>query len=178
MFSERLIHLNSSSLRPNRSRNPIGTERLDYPAPLPRHRGTPARRAILPSMPIPRLDPEAGLARGCGERAHQESSSNYLVIVKCPESRLPPCRGILRPPLSGNGKCSRRAAALRAVCWRRGNPSSPSISERSAVSPAYPVGRRGPHNCPCRDSSCPSHHPCRDGAGTPAGRHTERPGSL
>jgi hypothetical protein len=43
---------------------------------------------------------------------------------------------------------------------------------RSAVSPAYPVGRRGPHSYPCRDSSGPSHHPCRDGAGAPAGRHT------
>jgi len=25
---------------------------------------------MLPGMRIPRLDPEAGLARGCGERAH------------------------------------------------------------------------------------------------------------
>jgi len=51
-------------------------------------------------------------------------------------------------------------------------PLPPPILERSAVSPAYPVGRRGPHNYPCRDSSGASHHPCRDDAGTPAGRHT------
>jgi hypothetical protein len=66
------------------------------------------------------------------------------------------------------------AAGAQRTSTRR-TPSSaplpPPISERSAVSPAYPVGRRDPHGCPCRDSSGPSHHPCRDGAGTPAGRH-------
>jgi hypothetical protein len=152
---------------------------VSVPAPPHHRRGTPARRAMLPGMPIPRLDPEAGLARGYGGEGERVRNCQKLpVIVKCPESRLPPCRGILRPPLSGNGKCSRRAAALRATCWRRGNPLFPLHMERSAVSPAYPVGRRDPHGCPCRDSSGPSHHPCRDGAGTPAGRHTERPGSL
>jgi hypothetical protein len=45
-----------------------------YPAPSPP--GAPARRAMLPGMLIPRLAREAGLARGCGKRAHRELSSN------------------------------------------------------------------------------------------------------
>jgi len=77
-YSERLIRLNSS-LHPNRTLGSYGTECLDYPAPLPRHRGTPARRAIIPGMPIPRLDPEAGLARGCGEE--EERIRNYPVNI-------------------------------------------------------------------------------------------------
>jgi hypothetical protein len=35
---------------------------------LPHRRGTPARRAIIPGMLIPRLAREAGLARGCDEK--------------------------------------------------------------------------------------------------------------
>jgi hypothetical protein len=97
-------------------------------------------------MPIPRLDPEAGLARGCGERAHQESSSKHLIIVKCPEDRWPPCRGIWRPPLSGNpcrGKCSRRprlpgplmAAGAQRTSTRRSPSSAP-------LPPPFRRGRR------------------------------------
>jgi hypothetical protein len=58
--------------------------------PLPHHRGTPARRAIYPGMHIPRLAREAGLAWGCGERAHQESSS-FIRICQVPgEPPAPP----------------------------------------------------------------------------------------
>jgi hypothetical protein len=39
-------------------------------------------------MPIPRLDPEAGLARGCGEEEERVRNCQKLpVIVKCPENR-------------------------------------------------------------------------------------------
>jgi hypothetical protein len=85
---ERLIRLNSS-LHPNRTRDSTGTERLNYPAPLPHHRGTPARRAIDPGMPIPRLDPEAGLARGCGERAHLKMSSKHQKLSSVGEPLAP-----------------------------------------------------------------------------------------
>jgi hypothetical protein len=54
---------------------------------LPHHRGTPARRAMLPSMPVPRLDPEAGLARGCGEGTHPVLSSKSSEFIECPENR-------------------------------------------------------------------------------------------
>jgi len=100
ILSERLIHLNSS-LHPNRTRDPIGTECPDYPAPLPHHRGTPAHRAIIPGMPIPRLDPEAGLARGCGERAHQKLSSKHRKSSSARRTASPPGGAFLRAAASG-----------------------------------------------------------------------------
>jgi hypothetical protein len=57
---------------------------------LPHQRGTPARRAVIPGMPIPRLDPEAGLARGCGEGAHQESSSKRQNSSSAQRTASPP----------------------------------------------------------------------------------------
>jgi hypothetical protein len=61
---------------------------VSVPAPLRHRRGTPARRAMLPGMPIPRLDPEAGLARGCGGEGERVRNCQKLpVIVKCPENR-------------------------------------------------------------------------------------------
>jgi hypothetical protein len=61
---------------------------VSVPAPLHHRRGTPARRAMLPGMPTPRLDPEAGLARGCGEEGERVRNCQKLpVIVKCPENR-------------------------------------------------------------------------------------------
>ena len=131
-YSERLIRLNSS-LHPNRTLGSYGTECLDYPAPLPRHRGTPARRAIIPGMPIPRLDPEAGLARGCGEE--EERINNCPVNIRdyrVPGEPLAPRRGIP----SGRGSPDHS--------WRQGSGADglpficpfPSKLERSAVSPA------------------------------------------
>jgi len=41
-------------------------------------------------MPIPRLDPEAGLAWGCGERAHRESSSKHQNSSSARRTASPP----------------------------------------------------------------------------------------
>ena len=139
-FGHRPVCLNSS-LRPNRTRNPIGTECPDYPAPLPHHRGTPARRAMLPGMHIPRLAREAGLAWGCGERAHPVLSSNHLESSSAQVNRWPPPRGRGPPD-------HLLAARARRNPPTRGNPlicpTSPSNLERSAVSPAtHTVGGPG-----------------------------------
>jgi hypothetical protein len=99
-------------------------------------------------MHIPRLAREAGLARGCGERAHPELSSKSSEFVKCPENRQPPTRGICGHKA--------RAAAPQTTCWRQGlkGPSNKRAPPhlpfplrncgRSAVSPAtHPVGGPG-----------------------------------
>jgi hypothetical protein len=76
------------------------------------HRGTPARRAVNPGMHIPRLAREAGLARGCGERAHQESSSKHQRSSSARRTASPPTGYSLgpRPPdhLLAAGLGSRR----------------------------------------------------------------------
>jgi hypothetical protein len=126
------------------------------------------------------LDPEAGLARGCGERAHQESSSKHLVIVECPENRQPPTRGI----------CGRkaRAAALQTTCWRQGlkGPSNKRAPPhlpfplrncgRSAVSPAtHPVGGPGGHQALCPRNNGDKTGPHTTLATTRIVRDTRRP---
>ena len=105
-----------SSLHPNRTRGILWDGCLDYPAPLPHHRGTPARRAVRPGMPIPRLDPEAGLARGCGERAHQESSSKHQRSSSARRTASPPPGVFFRG--RGSPDCLLAAGARRTSARR------------------------------------------------------------
>jgi len=132
-------------------------------APLPHHRGTPARRALFPGMPIPRLDPEAGLAWGCSVGEERVRNCQKLpVIVKCPENRLPPWRGI-SGPLAGISPGGDVAAGPRLSGPPAGGGETlfPLHMERSAVSPA-PWRKAGPAGAPS-----PSRHPWRDDAGHP-----------
>jgi hypothetical protein len=133
VFGYHLVH-RESSLHPDRTLGSYGTERPDYPAPLPHHRGTPARRAIIPSMRIPRLDPEAGLARGCGEE--EERIKNHPVNIRycqVPGEPLAPRRGIP----SGRGPPDYLLAAGLGSRRLTLHPPFPLRNcGRSAVSPA------------------------------------------
>jgi hypothetical protein len=81
---------------------------------LPHHRGTPARRAIIPGMRIPRLDPEAGLAWGCGEEEERVRNCQKLpVIVKCPGKPLAPTQGPRPPGPPAGGRGSKEPSNQR-----------------------------------------------------------------
>jgi len=163
-LSERLIRL-KSFLHPDRTREILwdGVARL---ATLPHHRGTPARRAMLPGMHIPRLAREAGLARGCGERAHQESSSNHQKSSSARRTASPPpgVFAAIRPgprlprqPAGGRGSKDPPTRGHPLIC-----PTSPSNLERSAVSPAtHTVGGPGgpPSPLPPQQRGWPSQRP-------------------
>jgi len=96
-------------------------------------------------MHIPRLAREAGLAWGCDERAHQESSSNHQKLSSARRTASPPPGVFFR----GRGSPDHLlAAGARRNPPTRGHPlicpTSPSKLERSAVSPAtHTVGGPG-----------------------------------
>jgi hypothetical protein len=136
-LSERLIHQNSS-LHPDRTRNPSGTECLAYPAPLPHHRGTPARRAILPGMPIPYWTRRPALP---GDMV-RERIQYYPVNVRnhqVPGKPLAPRRGIP----SGRGSPDHS--------WRQGLKGPPPGGTPSSA----PL----PLRMPSHEGNWPSHHP-------------------
>jgi hypothetical protein len=141
IFGRYPIFLNSS-LHPDRTLGSYGTECLDYLTPLPHHRGTPARRAIRPGMPIPRLDPEAGLAWGCGEEEERVRNCQKLpVIVKYPGKPLAPTQGP-RPPGPPAGGRAREPVGLPFIAL------SPHNTVRvMAVSPAPLPGGGVLHRC-------------------------------
>jgi hypothetical protein len=131
--------------------------------------GDPCTPRHHPGYAHPPLDPEAGLARGCGERAHPELSSNHQKSSSARRTASPPGGVFFRAAASGPPAGGR--AREPAACPSSSFPLQ-LIGGIMAVSPA-PLAGGGAFI-----AGAPALTPFRrNGAGHPPPPHL-RPGSL